>query len=95
MKTPQTRSHFSKKFWITVTGSIALFTLFIMGRNAVHAIRIKRQINALHRQEEIYRAKIEADSTLLEQLRYDEYLEEYAREHFRMRRRDEYVYIVE
>ncbi|MCM1151490.1 MAG: septum formation initiator family protein [Alistipes sp.] len=95
MKTPPLSSHFSKKFWLTVTGSIALFTLFIMGRNAVHAIRIKRQINVLHRQEETYRAKIAADSALLEQLRYDEYLEEYAREHFRMRRTDEHVYIVE
>ena len=84
-----------KRFWIVVTGSIVAFTLFIMGRNAVHAIRIKRQINVLERQKVSYQAKITADSTLLEHLRYDEYLEEYAREHFRMRRTDEQVYIIE
>ena len=84
-----------KRFWIVVTGSIVAFTLFIMGRNAVHAIRIKRQINVLERQRVSYQAKITADSTLLEHLRYDEYLEEYAREHFRMRRTDEQVYIIE
>ena len=32
---------------------------------------------------------------LLERLRYDDYLEEYAREHYRMQRRDEHVYIME
>ena len=84
-----------KRFWIVVTGSIVAFTLFIMGRNAVHAIRIKHQINVLERQRVSYQAKITADSTLLEHLRYDEYLEEYAREHFRMRRTDEQVYIIE
>ncbi len=84
-----------KRFWIVVTGSIVAFTLFIMGRNAVHAIRIKHQINVLERQKVSYQTKITADSTLLEHLRYDEYLEEYARKHFRMRRTDEQVYIIE
>ena len=42
-----------------------------------------------------YTEKIEQDSTLVEQLQYDDYLEEYARERFRMQRRDEQVYIVE
>ena len=30
-----------------------------------------------------------------EQLRYDDYLEEYAREHYHMQRRDERVYLIE
>ena len=49
----------------------------------------------MQREKEFFQAKIEADSTLLERLRYDEYLEEYAREHFRMQRPDEHVYIIE
>lgn len=83
------------KFWIAATSIILAFTIFIVGRNAVHAVKIKRQINALHREKEFFRAKIDADSTLLEQLRYDEFLEEYAREHFRMQRPDEHIYIIE
>ena len=43
---------------------------------------------------EFYRARIEQDSTLLERLRYDDYLEEYARENYHMQRSDEHVYII-
>ena len=81
-----------RKLWIVATTVIIAFTIFIVGRNAVHAVKIKRQINALQREKEFFQAKI---STLLERLRYDEYLEEYAREHFRMQRPDEHVYIIE
>ena len=84
-----------KRFWIVVTSSILLFTFFVVGRNALHAVRIKRQIRALTRERDAYKARIAADSILLEQLKYDDFLEEYAREQFRMQRRDEQVYIVE
>ena len=72
-----------KKFWIAATAVIVVVTL-----------KIKRQINALNREREFYRARIEQDSTLLERLRYDDYLEEYARENYHMQRSDEHVYII-
>ena len=53
------------------------------------------RVRALTRQRDVYKARIAADSILLEQLKYDDFLEEYAREQFRMQRRDEQVYIVE
>lgn len=84
-----------KRFWVAVTSIILVFTTFVVGRNAVHAVKIGRQITAMERERERYSAKIQRDSTLLEQLRYDDYLEEYAREHFRMQRRDEVVYLLE
>lgn len=83
------------RFWTLLTGVILLVTAFVVVCNAVHAVKIKRQIARLMRQREEYRAKIERDSTLIERLRYDDYLEEYAREHFRMQRRDEQVYVLE
>lgn len=58
-------------------------------------MKIKGQINALLREELFYRERIAQDSALVEQLRYDDYLEEYARENYHMQRRDEHVYIVE
>ena len=64
-----------KKFWIGATLLIVILTLSVVGRNVVHAIRIKRQINALEREKAAYQARIAEDSTLLEHLRYDEYLE--------------------
>ena len=84
----------SKKWWIVVTGAILVLSGLIAGRNLLHAIRIKREIRAVEREKRRYLEQIESDSTLLEQLRYDDYLEEYARERFRMQRRDEQVYIV-
>ena len=84
-----------RKFWIAATAIIVVLTLFVVGRNALHAVKIKGQINALLREELFYRERIAQDSALVEQLRYDDYLEEYAREDYHMQRRDEHVYIVE
>ena len=84
-----------RKFWIAATAAIVVFTVFMVGRNALHAVKIKGQINALLREELFYRERIAQDSALVEQLRYDDYLEEYARENYHMQRRDEHVYIVE
>ena len=76
-----------RKFWIAATAVIVVVTLFVVGRNSLHAVKIKRQINAMTREKEYYRTKIEQDSTLLERLQYDDYLEEYARENYHMQRR--------
>ena len=84
-----------RKFWIAATAIIVVLTLFVVGRNALHAVKIKGQINALLREELFYRERIAQDSALVAQLRYDDYLEEYARENYHMQRRDEHVYIVE
>ena len=84
-----------RKFWIAATAIIVVLTLFVVGRNALHAVKIKGQINALLREELFYRERIAQDSALVEQLRYDDYLEEYARENYHMQRRDEHVYIDE
>ena len=84
-----------RKFWIAATAIIVVLTLFVVGRNALHAVKIKGQINALLREELFYLERIAQDSALVEQLRYDDYLEEYARENYHMQRRDEHVYIVE
>ena len=84
-----------RRFWILLTAGIVVFSVFVIGRNALHAVKIKRQINGLERQYDFYVEKIAQDSTLLEKLRYDDYLEEYAREHYHMQRRNEHVYILE
>ena len=83
-----------RKFWIAATAIIVVLTLFVVGRNALHAVKIKGQINALLREELFYRERIAQDSALVEQLRYDDYLEEYARENYHMQRRGEHVYII-
>lgn len=84
-----------RRFWIVLTAVIVVFSVFVIGRNALHAVKIKRQINAMEREREFYVDKIKQDSALLNRLRYDDYLEEYAREHYHMQRRNEHVYIIE
>ena len=63
-----------RKFWIAATAIIVVLTLFVVGRNALHAVKIKGQINAMLREELFYRERIAQDSALVEQLRYDDYL---------------------
>ena len=75
-----------RKYWIVVTALIVLFSIFVVGRNAVHAVKIKRQIGALHREMALYRERIARGSLLLEQI---------GRERFRMQRRDEQVFLLE
>ena len=83
-----------RKFWIAATAIIVVLTLFVVGRNALHAVKIKGQINAMLREELFYRERIAQDSALVEQLRYDDYLEEYARENYHMQGHNEHVYII-
>ncbi len=85
----------NKKFWIITTLIVTLFMVTVIGRNLIHAIKIKRQINLLEREREFYQQKIAQDSILIYQLRYDEYVERYAREVYRMQAKDEDVYIME
>ena len=39
-----------RKFWIAATAVIVVVTLFVVGRNSLHAVKIKRQINAMTRE---------------------------------------------
>lgn len=81
-------------FWIVVTVVAACFSVSVLARNCIHAYKISRHIRSLEREQAVYRDRIAQDSALLEQLRYDEYLEQYAREHYHMQRRNEHVYII-
>ncbi len=82
-------------FWIVLTVAVAGFTSYVIGRNLLHIWNVSRDMAALNREAEIYRSSIEADSTLLEQLQYDDYLEEFAREQYNMLRPGEELYIIE
>lgn len=72
-----------------------LFMLFVIGRNMLHALRIKGSISTLEAEAEYYEERVKADSMLIEELKFDDKLEKYAREHYRMQRRGESVYIIE
>ena len=69
------------------------FTLFIIGRSVWDIIKINRDINHLTAEKQQYLQSIAEDSAAIARLRYDEYLEEYARENFHMQREGEQIYI--
>lgn len=85
----------SKKVWFGLTAVIFIYTAVLVVRNLVTVIRVNHRTNLLEEQRDLYQARITEDSTMLERLKYDEYLEQFAREKFHMQRPNEYIYIIE
>lgn len=85
----------SKYLWLGATAVIFVYTAVVTVRNLVIIVRVNSRIARLEKQYDLYRGRIDQDSTLLEQLKYDEYLEQFAREKFHMQRANENIYIVE
>lgn len=85
----------SKRVWFAVTAVIFIYTAALTVRNLFTFFRTERRISALEEQRDYYLERIREDSTMLERLTYDEYLEQYARERYHMQRPNEYIYIVE
>jgi cell division protein FtsB len=61
----------------------------------MNMISLHHRIGLLEDQRDMFQNRITEDSTMLERLNYDEFLEQYARERFHMQRDDEYIYIIE
>jgi cell division protein FtsB len=89
------RRSLSKYLWLGLTAVIFIYTAVVIVRNLVVIVRVNSRISNLEEQYDLYRSRVDQDSTLLEQLKYDEYLEQFAREKFHMQRADEHIYIVE
>lgn len=81
--------------WFSVTAVIFLYTAVLIVRNLITFFRTERRIAELEVQHDYYLERIRQDSTMIERLNYDEYLEQYARERYHMQRPNEYIYIVE
>ena len=89
------RRSLSRYLWLGLTTVIFIYTAVVIVRNLVVIVRVNSRISNLQVQYDLYRSRVDQDSTLLEQLKYDEYLEQFAREKFHMQRADEHIYIVE
>ncbi len=81
--------------WQVLTAVIIIYTAMLTVRNLVRMVKIQSRISLLEDQRDFFQQRISEDSTLLERLNYDEYLEQYAREKFHMQRPNEYIYILE
>lgn len=84
----------TKRFWIIAVFIAVVVMIFLSGNYIVECFRLRREISALEDQIEMYRDKIAEDSIMLENLKYDEYIEAYAREHYNLQKKSETVYII-
>ena len=87
--------NFTNKIWKVAIAVIIIYTAVLTVRNLITVITVKHRMWGLEDQKEAFQARITEESTMLEHLKYDEYLEQYARERFHMQRPNEYIYIVE
>lgn len=84
-----------RRVWKIVAAVIIVVTGYVIIRNVFVIADYRFKISRLQREKADYKAAIAADSLLIEQLKYDDYLEKYARERYRMHRTDEQVFITE
>ncbi len=92
MKTPSFIK--DRRLWII---TIALFVLLLAvfdKNNLWDRRKLKSQIFKLEQQRDYYLDRIREDSTLLENLKDDAFLEQYAREHYLMKRDGEQIYVL-
>ncbi len=80
---------------LVVTVIVMAPILFVILKNVGHSITVGQQIRELNREAAAYQEQITKDSLLLERIKFDEGLEEYARENFYMQRKGERVFVVE
>lgn len=62
--------------------------------NLLDRWKLNKSIHTLEEQRDYYLNRIAEDSALIENLKYDQFLEQYARENFLMRRDGEHIYIM-
>ena len=85
----------TKKIWQISMAVVIIYTAFLTLRNLYTIVTVKHRMSGLRDLQEQFQARITEDSTMLERLNYDEYLEQYARERFHMQRPNEFIYIME
>ncbi len=78
---------------ITILFFLVLIT-FIDKNNLVDSWQVRQNIKALEEQKAYYLKKIAEDSTVLENLKDNDYLEQLARENYLMKRPGETIYVI-
>jgi cell division protein DivIC len=85
---------FRNKYFLTLAIFIIWITL-LDSNNLVERYGQLKDLNKLKTEKEYYTKKIEADRSKLNELKTDNHnLEKFAREQYRMKRKDEDLYIV-
>ena len=85
-----------KYFWVSLTLAIAIFTIVVSVRTVGELRRTNERRRIIEPKIEEFQAQITRDSSFIFNLQNSpEFLEEFARERFRMQRENEVVYILD
>ncbi len=83
------------RIWIVITIVFLLIITVFSKNTAIEAMAIRRRIKIMQKEQRYYRERSREDSTFLENLKQDRFLEKYARETFYMKGRGEEIYLLE
>ncbi len=81
--------------WRIILVSVVMLGIILIGRPLFWLIRTSIEIREFNKERAIYETSIRRDSLLIENLKNDEFLEQYAREKYFMQGKSEQVFIVE
>ena len=83
------------RLWVIITIAFLLIITVFSKNTVLEAMAIRRRIKVMQKEQQYYRERSKEDSTFLENLKQDWFLEKYARETFYMKRRGEEIYLLE
>lgn len=81
--------------WRISVGAVVMLAIILILPPLISLIRTHITMSQLNEEKARYEESIRKDSLLIEQLKNDEFLEQYARERYFMQRPNEQVFIVE
>ncbi|MCK5637602.1 MAG: septum formation initiator family protein [Flavobacteriaceae bacterium] len=82
------------KYFIVLTVFI-VWMLFFDENSYLNHHELNKEIDKLEDANEYYKNQIETDSKIIENLKDPDSLEKYAREEYKMKKKDEDIYIIE
>lgn len=85
---------YDRRLWIITIVVFVLLLTFFDPNNLLNRWRLKEQIRELNVQKSYYMERIAEDSTLLQRLKDNDFLEQYARERYLMKRDGEQIYVI-
>ena len=77
------------RLWVIITIAFLLIITVFSKNTVLEAMAIRRRIKVMQKEQQYYRERSKEDSTFLENLKQDWFLEKYARETFYMKGRGE------
>lgn len=83
------------RLWVVITIAFLLIITVFSKNTVIEATALRRRIREMEREQRYYRERAREDSTFLENLKHDWFLEKYAREHFYMKQKGEEIYLIE